>query len=81
MVDVKNIRCKFCNTRAFYNYKNLYPAIVCAKHKSEDMVDIYSKRCEFESCNTISYFAEPYSTITRFCSRHKLKGMVNVRKR
>ncbi len=44
--------CSFnvCNKQAHYNIEGERPKY-CSKHKEENMVNVTSKKCEFNSCN------------------------------
>jgi hypothetical protein len=42
------------------------------------MVNVLSKKCEHEGCNTQPIFNIEESKSARFCSEHKLEGMVDI---
>ena len=79
MINRKRASCiaENCKTTAVFNYIGELVPIYCAKHKLEKMVDIHGKICEFEGCYTHpGYNYEGLNA--RFCSPHKLEGMVLV---
>ena len=57
------------------------PALCCASHKREGMVDVRSSRCESEKCYRHPSFGYKWEKKRRFCGRHKLPGMADVRSR
>lgn len=57
------------------------PALCCASHKREGMVDVRSSRCEFAACFRHPSFGYKWEKKRRFCGRHKLTDMVDVRSR
>lgn len=51
----------------------------CFTHKSTDMVQLKAiKYCEFYGCNTKATYNVPTIRSGRFCSLHKLAGMIDV---
>jgi hypothetical protein len=82
--------CKFvstngekCTKSALYNLKGCSPAY-CSLHKTEEMVDVFSIRCDHEnengeSCNkTVSYGYRDTKKKIR-CAEHKLEGMIDLK--
>jgi len=82
--------CKFvsttgekCTKSALYNLKGSSPAY-CSLHKTEEMVDVFSIRCEHEnengdSCNkTVSFGYRDTKKKVR-CAEHKLHGMIDLK--
>ena len=82
--------CKFvstngekCTKSALYNLKGCSPAY-CSLHKTEEMVDVFSIRCDHEnengeSCNkTVSYGYRDTKKKVR-CAEHKLEGMIDLK--
>uniref|UniRef100_A0A6C0HTN3 Uncharacterized protein n=1 Tax=viral metagenome TaxID=1070528 RepID=A0A6C0HTN3_9ZZZZ len=82
--------CKFisatgekCTKSALYNLKGSSPEY-CSLHKTEEMVDVYSIRCEHknekgDSCNkTVSYGYRDTKKKVR-CAEHKLDGMIDLK--
>ena len=51
MIDVKHKKCKNCDKRPTFNYKNDTKVIYCAKHKLEEMIDVKNKKCIFKNCD------------------------------
>jgi len=43
------------------------------------MVDVKTKKCEHPTCQKHPFFNYPGLTSRRFCTSHKLEGMVSVR--
>lgn len=72
-----------CTKSALYNLKGCSPAY-CSLHKTEEMVDVFSIRCEHEnengdSCNkTVSYGYRDTKKKVR-CAEHKLDGMIDLK--
>ena len=78
MIDVRNINCQHdgCNTRANYSVKGNPPQF-CSKHKLASMCSRQS--CIFGDCKITSNYNYPTETTARYCTTHKLDGMVNIR--
>lgn len=57
------------------------PAVCCATHKKPGMVDVRSSRCEFDKCFRHPSFGYKWEKKRRFCGRHKLADMMDVRSR
>jgi hypothetical protein len=67
---------KECEKVAWYNYQNEQIPIYCRKHKSENMIVMYQRRCQFKGCTKRSTFALPGEK-SKFCAEHKENGMIN----
>ena len=72
-----------CTKSALYNLLGKVPAF-CKAHKSEEMVDVFSKRCEYVSdsgdcCKkTVSWgYADKKKKVR--CAEHKLDGMLDLK--
>jgi hypothetical protein len=53
-------------------------AIVCADHKTENMINVKNDICEFESCNKHAMYGHPGQKI-QFCKDHRLATMHDLR--
>ena len=51
----------------------------CKTHKLVDMVNVKSKRCEHEGCESLSTVFDVKGGKGRFCSTHKTANMVSVK--
>ena len=80
MVDVKSKRCQVvgCQSAPSFGIKG-GKAQFCLSHKSADMINLVSKRCEGEGCDSICTSFDNRGGIGRFCGTHKEKGMINVK--
>ena len=56
MIDIRNNKCKFneCIKRPNFNYEGEKKSIYCFEHKKDDMIDVKSRRCINEHCNTFA---------------------------
>ena len=79
MLKIRNVN-QMGVKAASFNMLDTYPALYCSKHKLTDMVDIYSKSCEFENCKKNGFFNYNGIRKRKFCSEHKLKDMIDMRK-
>ncbi|CAN0545330.1 unnamed protein product, partial [Ectocarpus sp. 8 AP-2014] len=82
---MENLKSKCCEAEGCKKYR-VYgydgkPAVCCASHKKEGMVDVRSSRCEFEGCYRHPSFGHRWEKKRRFCGRHKLPDMMDVRSR
>lgn len=68
-----------CTVTPRFNTKGVKPAVFCATHKLDGMIDVISQRCEFPECDTMATFNFAGKRGRRFCSQHKLDGMVDVK--
>ncbi len=78
MPDIKRPLCqeKKCITRASCGGTKQKP-LYCSKHANGEKNNI-SKKCEFEKCEITPIFGFEGGEC-RFCSKHKLEGMLNIR--
>ena len=65
-----------CYMRAFYGSEIGKP-LFCVNHKTAEMVNVISKRCEHDGCTTRPSFGME-DELPRFCLKHKTEEMVNV---
>jgi hypothetical protein len=74
-----NKLCKFekCNKNAAYNYKDINEKLYCNDHKMENMINLVSKKCEFNDCYLKPSFNFDNQK-AKFCSTHKVEGMINI---
>jgi hypothetical protein len=81
MVLVRGCFCIFdgCKSLPNYNYLNEKKPLYCGKHKSENMINITSKKCMFENCNKCSSFNYLNETNGLYCFEHQLENMVDVK--
>lgn len=77
MVNVRAPTCihEGCLRRPNYSVKGTPPRY-CAEHRLPGMC--YKYTCEADGCTTIAGCNYEGKTLGRFCSAHKLEGMVNV---
>jgi len=69
-------RCQQCETQAYYGFINL---VACGKHRKEGMINLYAKRCSFDSCNKIPSFGLPSDKSASYCKVHAEKGMADLK--
>ena len=50
----------------------------CFKHKRPTDVDVVSKRCQHDECNTRPSFGSDLDMVKRFCFKHKRPTDVDV---
>ena len=70
--------CVGCKKRSSFGVRGSKKASYCAIHKLENMVNVVSKTCIFEECETIPKFGVPGSKKASYCAIHKLENMVDV---
>jgi hypothetical protein len=69
-----------CKKNAYYDDpggKGRY----CGTHKSITMINIRSKKCEFENCNMLNPVFDYPGGKRRYCFTHKKDGMIDVKTR
>ena len=66
-----------CGKRANFNVRGQTKGRFCAKHKTPEMVDVVSKKCEL--CEKLPSFNVRGETTSRFCATHKTPEMINVK--
>jgi hypothetical protein len=69
-----------CTKNPSYNFAN-EKGRYCAKHKTDEMVNVQFKLCEHEDCNIQASFNYEGENKKLYCNTHKLFSMVNVSKR
>ncbi len=70
-------KCKICDKRAYFNYKEEKTGKYCTNHKLNGMIDVKSKRCL--NCDKRQNFNYEGKTKALYCNEHKLDGMINVK--
>ena len=72
-----------CSKRPSFNFSGELVPLYCAAHSHPNMVDVFSKFCQYEGCRTHPSFNYPAlgRKVGVFCASHKLEGMVDVRSR
>ena len=70
---------KNCKIIPYYNFEGETKAIYCTSHKSNGMINIISKTCEFEGCKTIPVYNFEGETKAIYCASHKSDGMINIK--
>jgi len=80
MSDITHKKClhKECKTRPYYNFHTETKPLYCAKHKTEEMIDIINICCLYEECKTRPHYNFKEQTKGLYCVKHKTKSMVNV---
>lgn len=81
MINIKDNKCDFideygnkCKIRANYG-KEGEKKCRCVKHKTDEMIDVSHKKCEFKGCKTRPTFGIEKAT---HCNEHKEKEMKNI---
>lgn len=80
MINVVEKRfCKYiaCGKRAYYNNISENKAEYCYIHKTENMINIYSKKCIIENCDKTPSYGIIKNKPTH-CIIHKENNMINV---
>lgn len=69
--------CNFedCRIRASFGYPDSSPEY-CKRHKSDDMVDVLSRKCSYPECRTQPSFNYPGTDLSIFCAKHKKPDMI-----
>ncbi len=71
---------KNCSVKnAIFAYSKTDKSKYCAKHKVPGMIDVISKTCEEDRCDTIPNFNFRGQTKGIRCSDHRLEGMIDVK--
>ena len=69
-------RVRTCSVKdAVFGLPNGDGGYCCAEHKTEDMRNVKSKRCDFEGCNKQPSFGIKWKEPTR-CAEHKTEDMM-----
>jgi hypothetical protein len=78
-----NVTSLGCYVRPSFNYKGVTPAVRCAAHKLEDMVDVtdllHGTKCEEPGCYVRPGFNYKGVKPAVRCAAHKLEDIVDVR--
>jgi len=77
----KNNKCEIrdCLTQAVYNFDGKSKGRFCSEHKCAGMVNVISKRCNYEGCESLSPGFGHKDSKDRFCAQHKHDDMVNLK--
>lgn len=67
-------KCKDCNKDANFNILGK-PAIKCNEHKTEGMINVRKRICNFEGCTKYPVYSIKGKQATK-CNDHKIEGMV-----
>ena len=69
-----------CKKSASFNLRGM-TSRYCMTHKTPEMINIYreKKLCYDEGCSLSASFNFPGKKVARFCSLHKVKGMINLK--
>ena len=68
-----------CKCLPKFNYEDKIKKLYCAKHATEDMINLVSKRCFHDGCKSLKpHFNKEGETKGLYCGKHKLDGMENV---
>jgi hypothetical protein len=87
MVDVVHTKCVAdgCNTVATFGFEFADWVFCCAKHTDgdEDIVDLIHSKCphimpDGKICNIRAHYNTIGSTVGKYCSSHKEKGMIII---
>ncbi len=71
--------CRDCKKHANFNFKSLKEAMFCKLHAEPGMVNIVSKRCEFDDCETIPNYNFKDQKKALFCKLHAEPGMIDIK--
>jgi hypothetical protein len=64
-----------------FNLPDKNRGLYCGSHKLDGMINVLSKKCLYEGCESISQFNLPIVKSPIFCSKHKLEGMIDVKRK
>ena len=64
---------------ANFNFPSEKQGICCAKHKEDDMIDIYHKKCIYNCCNILPCFNYNGKISPLYCVQHKLENMIDIK--
>jgi hypothetical protein len=68
-----------CKNKIRFNFKNMTKSHFCKEHKTENMVDVYSKICEKSDCFIMACYNFPGNDKNPiYCKSHGKEGMVDV---
>ncbi len=71
-----NNTCKECNLKGILGNPNSTQKY-CKLHKSDEMIDITHKFCEFDNCFSRALFGFEYDKV-QYCNKHKQENMLNI---
>ena len=72
-------KCVDCDKQANFNLAGEKKAIYCKIHKSPEMVNVKSKKCQQPGCDSQPVFNVIGSKVGLYCASHKTPEMVNVK--
>lgn len=78
--DSRKCRHEGCGSRPVYGTVGLR-AVCCSKHKSPDMVDVVHAMCTSTGCKVRAAYAEPGTTVKKFCKKHAPADWVTTDKK
>ncbi len=68
-----------CTKRANFGLLTDAQPSYCKTHKSNNMLNIVSKKCKSNGCGIQAYFGLPTDKSATYCNDHKLEGMVDIK--
>ncbi len=80
----KNFFCESkhdCSNIPYYNFPNKKYAAFCKKHKTNDMINVYTIKCENKTCFKTAYYNFHFEIQPIFCKKHKTDEMFNIFRR
>jgi hypothetical protein len=77
MPGCKFVGCKVKN--AIFNFIGNIIGLYCATHKEYGMIDVKSKKCEFEGCTKVPNFNLPDQKTGKYCKIHKEDDMIDIK--
>jgi hypothetical protein len=71
-------RCRLCERNASYSIKGDKGGKFCSIHKTDEMINVVSKRCEYSNCESLNNNFDFKNGNGRFCKLHKMAEMIDV---
>ena len=68
-----------CKTTPRYNFDGELKGLYCLKHRTEGMINVKDKTCEYPDCKIRATYNNKGCIQATFCNEHKKNGMVDVR--
>ena len=80
MYNVSKKQCAFkgCLTRPSFGVRG-GKCEFCVLHKTDEMIDLLNDSCQYEDCTKQPIFNIKGEKKGRFCTEHKLDGIVDVK--
>lgn len=81
---IKNFFCEYkhdCSNMPYYNFPNKKYAAFCKKHKTNDMINVYTIKCENKTCFETAYYNFFDEIQPIFCKKHKTDEMFHINRR